>query len=296
VDGSVASFREALRLRPEAAQVHVMLGHTLSTAGDLAGAVACQRRAIEINPASPGAYGGLLTTLGGKAADEELQRAEELLRLSWMTDERCATLHSGLAHAYDGRGDWDRAAEHMLRANEQKKKYLEERDLGYDPAEHSATWTASSRRSPRNSSSASAAWAFPASAPCYRGHAALQYNPHRADPGQPPVRVRRRTALRLPIPGPAALRPRPAGQPAHIDGPALEKLANWHLERLHKIDGGGAERIVDKMPDNYQMLRWLAAVFPRARFIHCRRDVRDVALYQARYFCCGGRRLLVLDE
>ena len=32
------------------------------------------------------------------------------------------------------------------------------------------------------------------------------------------------------------------------------------------------------MPDNYHLLGFLAAVFPRARFIHCRRDVRDIAL------------------
>ncbi len=32
------------------------------------------------------------------------------------------------------------------------------------------------------------------------------------------------------------------------------------------------------MPDNYLYLGLLAALFPRATFIHCRRDLRDVAL------------------
>ena len=32
------------------------------------------------------------------------------------------------------------------------------------------------------------------------------------------------------------------------------------------------------MPDNYMYLGLLATVFPRAVFIHCRRDLRDVAL------------------
>ena len=40
----------------------------------------------------------------------------------------------------------------------------------------------------------------------------------------------------------------------------------------------GAERIVDKMPDNYMYLGLLAVMFPRATFIHCRRDLRDVAV------------------
>ena len=37
-------------------------------------------------------------------------------------------------------------------------------------------------------------------------------------------------------------------------------------------------RIVDKMPENYLFLGLLAALFPHAKFIHCRRDVRDVAV------------------
>ena len=32
------------------------------------------------------------------------------------------------------------------------------------------------------------------------------------------------------------------------------------------------------MPDNYQLLGFLATIFPKAKFIHCRRDLRDVAL------------------
>jgi hypothetical protein len=32
------------------------------------------------------------------------------------------------------------------------------------------------------------------------------------------------------------------------------------------------------MPDNYLQLGFLATLFPKARFIHCRRDVRDVAV------------------
>jgi hypothetical protein len=36
--------------------------------------------------------------------------------------------------------------------------------------------------------------------------------------------------------------------------------------------------VADKMPDNYLYLGLLAALFPRATFIHCRRDLRDIAV------------------
>jgi hypothetical protein len=35
---------------------------------------------------------------------------------------------------------------------------------------------------------------------------------------------------------------------------------------------------VDKLPDNYLYLGLIALLFPRARIIHCRRDLRDIAV------------------
>jgi len=54
-------------------------------------------------------------------------------------------------------------------------------------------------------------------------------------------------------------------------------FASRHLERLHALNPA-ALRIVDKMPENYLYLGLLASLFPRAKLIHCRRDLRDVAV------------------
>lgn len=81
----------------------------------------------------------------------------------------------------------------------------------------------------------------------------------------------------------------------HLDAPAVRRLAEQHLQWLHERDdkvadslretertrGASAphtERIVDKMPDNYMYLGLMAAMFPNAVLIHCRRDLRDVAV------------------
>ena len=63
-----------------------------------------------------------------------------------------------------------------------------------------------------------------------------------------------------------------------LNATANATLANDHLDRLGQLDGGRARRIVDKMPENYLLLGFLATLFPRATFIHCRRDLRDVAV------------------
>jgi hypothetical protein len=58
---------------------------------------------------------------------------------------------------------------------------------------------------------------------------------------------------------------------------AIREAANWHLARLAELNPM-ADRVVDKMPDNYQLLGWIVTLFPHARIIHTRRDLRDVAL------------------
>jgi hypothetical protein len=62
-----------------------------------------------------------------------------------------------------------------------------------------------------------------------------------------------------------------------LDRQTAGRLAARHLERLRALSPA-ALRIVDKMPDNYLLLGLLAALFPRAKLIHCRRDLRDVAV------------------
>ncbi len=70
---------------------------------------------------------------------------------------------------------------------------------------------------------------------------------------------------------------------AGLDEETARLLAAQYLEQLRALAPAAwrtlaALRIVDKMPHNYLYLGLLACLFPRARFIHCRRDVRDVAV------------------
>ncbi len=73
------------------------------------------------------------------------------------------------------------------------------------------------------------------------------------------------------------------GTPATLTAPAVGAAAAWHLGMLEQrlqllATGQRADRIVDKMPDNYLLAGWLHIAFPGATIIHCVRDPRDVAL------------------
>jgi hypothetical protein len=63
----------------------------------------------------------------------------------------------------------------------------------------------------------------------------------------------------------------------HLGRDALVRLARQHLDKLAERNAL-ADRVVDKMPENTLYLGLMAALFPRAKVIHCRRDVRDSAL------------------
>jgi hypothetical protein len=60
-----------------------------------------------------------------------------------------------------------------------------------------------------------------------------------------------------------------------VDQAERRHLAKW-FSIAHTV--GGGRRLVEKTPLNVFRIRWLAAMFPEARFIHVIRHARDVAL------------------
>jgi tetratricopeptide (TPR) repeat protein len=60
-----------------------------------------------------------------------------------------------------------------------------------------------------------------------------------------------------------------------LDQETSRRLAERYLERLRLL-GGEKLRVTDKLPMNFHQLGLIAALFPRAQIIHCRRDARDV--------------------
>jgi tetratricopeptide (TPR) repeat protein len=64
---------------------------------------------------------------------------------------------------------------------------------------------------------------------------------------------------------------------AGMDEAQLNAAADLYLGELHAL-APGAERIVDKMPGNYQHLGLIGVMLPGARIIACERDPRDIGL------------------
>jgi len=64
---------------------------------------------------------------------------------------------------------------------------------------------------------------------------------------------------------------------ATLDDAELQRSVRRYLDTLQEIDPQAA-RVTDKLPSNFFHLGFIAAMFPRAHLIHCRRDAMDTCL------------------
>ena len=64
----------------------------------------------------------------------------------------------------------------------------------------------------------------------------------------------------------------------HLDSEVVSHAARTYLEQLRQRPIGGAKRVTDKMPDNFEYVGMIGQLFPSARIIHVRRDPMDTCL------------------
>jgi tetratricopeptide (TPR) repeat protein len=279
---ALACFREALRLQPGLAPAHFHLGSLREEMRQPEAAEACYRDALRHDRRYAGAHAALATLLGRRLPEADLAALRQLLAADLSEGDRLL-VHFALARVLDPRGDYAGAAAHLREANSLALAGWRRRGQEYQPAEHARLVEGL------------LAVCMPAFFERTRGFG-LQTERPVFIVGLP----RSGTTLTEQVLGchsqvfaagelplgrkdfetlPGA----PAGEERSLEylgrlGPeAARQVARRHLEDLEAVNGTAA-RVVDKMPDNYLYLGLLAVLFPRAKFIHCRRDLRDVAV------------------
>jgi hypothetical protein len=261
---------------------HCNLGSLLEETGDLSGAESCFRTALGLDQRLPGAREQLAHLLRARLPEADVQATRTLLDDSTLTDGQRGSLHYGLAQVHDARGEYQQAAAHAQEANRLTAREHERRGEIYDPANHthfvdrlikafSPEFFARCRALGSDSIRPIFIVGLPRSGTtlteqilaCHSqvfGGGELWLGRESFDalaPGQPEVSVLE--AL------------------ADLDQDKIQHLAVDHLARLRELNVD-LPHVVDKMPDNYLYLGLLSVLFPQARFIHCRRDLRDVAV------------------
>jgi tetratricopeptide (TPR) repeat protein len=279
------SFETALRLNPDFPPANISLGGLHEELGELEAAEARFRKTLELHPGHTMALARLATLLRGKLSEAELAVMQDRLADPSLTGIPRATLLFGLAHVLDARGEFDAAASALREANTLALANLERKHQTYLPAEHEKFVNNLINTFQPNYFAAMKGMGLETRRPVFivglprSGTTLLEQvlasHSQVFGAGEQPLG---RQDFEM-IPG----QMNRAGDHAFacladpLVGPMLRQIAQRHESRLREL-GGSAVRVVDKMPDNYMYLGLLAVLFPDATFIHCRRDLRDVAV------------------
>jgi tetratricopeptide (TPR) repeat protein len=277
-------YREALRLQPDLAPAHLNLGVLHEEKGDMAGAEAAYRQAIRLDPKYAQAHSRLATLLRGKLPDADLAAIDERLADPRTADNPRARLLFALAHVLDARGDPARAAECLRQANALTLEVDRRVTRGYDPADHERFVGGLIDGFGTGWFARTAGLGLPTHRPVFivglpRSGTTLVEQilaSHPAVHGAGELVLARRGFES--IPASVGRTEPPLHCVPHVGPETIRGIAGRHLDQLRQLAPDRAERVVDKMPDNYLFVGWLATLFPDAVFIHCRRDLRDVAL------------------
>ena len=295
---ALESFRAAIRLKPNFAAAHAGVAGVLEELGDTAGSGESLREALRHDPRHTGALARLATQLREKLPAADQAAIERLSAEPGLPAARRWPMLFGLAQVLDARGEFTRAAECAATANALEYADFQRRGLAYDRAAHTLfvdrlleAFTAEFFTRVRG-------WGLDTERPVFvvgmpRSGTTLVEQILASHPrvfGAGELQLARNEFRTLPeVTGRRGTLPHECV--GYLDRNAIEQLARKHMNALADRNAS-ADRFVDKMPENTLYLGFLAALFPRAKFIHCRRDLRDAALscwitdfWQVRWAC-----------
>lgn len=280
---AAARFREVLAQQPDFAPAHSSLGTVLEELGALDEAQACFRAALRHEPTHAAASAQLATMLRGQLPDEDQAAMRNLLADPHLAPGQRSALHYGLAQVLDAQGACAQAAAHLRQANALRLSIWRQRGQGYDPQDHERFVERLIAAFTPDFFERVSGFGLETERPLFivglprSGTTLLEQilASHSRIFGAGELRLARETFESLPrVLGVEAL---PVECVGRLDRTTVRRVAQGHLDRLGELNAQ-ALRIVDKMPDNYLYLGLLAALFPRAKVIHSRRDLRDVAV------------------
>jgi tetratricopeptide (TPR) repeat protein len=276
-------YQIAQRLEPDSALVQNYLGGLHEELGNVRAAEEAYRRAIQLQPRFVLPYARLGTLRRGELPDQDLDAIEKWLNDPAQGPEPRGRLLFAFSHVLDARGDFERAGDYSREANRLTAEARQAR-YPYAPAEHERLVTGIIHAFNGDFFARTAGQGLETRLPIFivglprSGTTLIEQilSCHTNVFGCGELRLGRQSFES--IPSQMGRVGRPLECVAGLDGVVIRKIAEAHLRELRRMAGPEAQRASDKMPDNYLYLGLLVALFPKATFVHCRRNLRDTAL------------------
>ncbi len=283
LDEAIVAFRTAINLKPSFAPAHAGLAGALEALGDSAGALESLRETLRHDPRHSGALARLATQMRGDLPGADQAAIEHLLAETGVPPAGRWPMLFGLAQVFDARARFARAAELAGQANSLQQADFRRRGLAYDPRSFTLFVDRILEKFTPSLFERASDWGLQTERPVFvvgmpRSGTTLVEQILASHPrvfGAGELQLARNAFKNLP--GATQRRGYPYQCVEYLDRDAVDSLARQHLDALAERNAT-ADRVVDKMPENTLYLGLLAILFPQAKFIHCRRDLRDSAL------------------
>lgn len=275
-EAAETAYKKAVEIAPKFADAHAGLGVVLLGVGRLDDAVAAFRQAVKVNPFHADAWYDLASS-GAKLSADEASNLKRLADTGDLAPDAKAKVRFAQGEVAERAGHHADAFAHFRAGNEVRRKALTAAGQGFDAAAHDH---------------------FVDALIATFDQAFLDARQDFGDPSEAPVFV-----VGLPRSGTTLVQQIAASHPAAADvgesggidvvaagienyphGVAaltqedIAARARVTLDWLKDAAGEGAARILDKTPRNVLNLGLIRLLFPKARIVHCLRDVRDTAL------------------
>jgi tetratricopeptide (TPR) repeat protein len=278
-------FRESMRVAPALPFPWLGLANVLAARGDLELSCQAAREALARRPHVTDAYVRLAINLKGRLPVTDVQTMEDLLERKYLTDDSRSKLLFGLAGVLDDRGDFAGAVARLELANALQASARAARGQFEDPDQYSRFIERIIAAFTPDLFARTQGWGDPGQRPVFvvglpRSGTTLVEQILASHPqvhGAGELPEVRRVFQSLPVV--AGL---PFADPfealAALDPNSTMAAARKYCDRLDALAPPTAVRVIDKMPDNVDLVGLIALLWPSSRVIACRRNLRDVAV------------------
>ena len=282
-DEAVDSFRRALDLGHPAAIVWRSMGHAFQYSGDTANSIECLEKSLQAEPLQSSVYFRLanLVASGNYTFNDDQRRTmHELVSSEKTPPKSLGYVHFALARDLESRGEYTSAFSHHRQANEFYCKFLTD-EKRVQPEQHSFQETIDRQihlfdenrfQQQRDANQASPVPIFVVGMPRSGTTLLTQMlakHPDIASAGE-----------RTEIPSLVFRRQQDKDKGAVLellDSAWCDDAAESYLRVLRSFSSE-TKFVIDKLPENFKYLGYIACLFPDAKIIHCRRDPRDVCV------------------
>jgi tetratricopeptide (TPR) repeat protein len=280
-DEALAIVEATAAAQPQEADIQAELGQMLEYAGELPRAAEVWRDLLKRRPDHAEALAGLLAMERDSPPPELVQQAEKLAADLGRTSADRRVLHKALGDLGERSGNYTAAMHHFAAANEIQARELAAQGISFDAEALSASvarqieaFDSESLRRIQSSGSPSTRPVFIVGMPRSGTSLCEQILASHSDVvGAGELNEMQTIAWQL---------PRLAGDPStaypecvrQIGPAAVTAACDRYLTRLGDFSAT-APRVVDKHPINFRHVGLIAALFPKAAIVHCRRNPLD---------------------